>query len=135
MSLSPYLHFDGTCEQALRFYAAVFGDPSPQFMAYDQMPDAPPNGAAGRILHGQVVVAGGLLLASDAPPGMQADPQAGVSISADLPDEARARAAFDRLAEGGEILMPFEATFFSPGFGMVKDRFGTHWMVSISEAA
>lgn len=131
MPLSPYLHFDGTCAEALRFYAKVFGDPAPEIMTFDQMPDAPVDRDGSRVLHGQVKVAGGLLLASDTPPGTPTDPQAGVSISAALPDTASARAAFDRLAEGGAIIMPYGETFFSPGFGMLKDRFGTHWMVSI----
>ena len=38
---------------------------------------------------------------------------------------------FDALAEGGEIQMPFEATFWSPGFGMLADRWGTPWMVNV----
>jgi len=131
MPLSPYLQFDGTCEEALLFYADVFGDPAPELMTFDQVPDGPPDWQSKRILHGQVSVAGGLLLASDTAPGDPADPQAGVSISAALPDDNATRTAFERLAEGGEIVMPYGQTFFSPGFGMVKDRFGTAWMLSI----
>lgn len=41
-----------------------------------------------------------------------------------------ARRIFDALAEGGRVTMPFEATFWSPGFGMAVDRFGTRWMVN-----
>jgi PhnB protein len=50
------------------------------------------------------------------------------------PDLATARARFDRLAEGGAIIDDFKPTFFSPGFGMVKDRFGTHWIISALQA-
>jgi len=135
MSLAPYLHFDGTCAEALAFYADVFGDPAPEIMAFDQAPDAPPDWNSTRVLHGQVKLAGGWLFASDTPPGVPADAQAGVSISAGLPDAEIARTAFERLAEGGEIVMPFGETFFSPAFGMVKDRFGTHWMVMLDPPA
>jgi PhnB protein len=52
-----------------------------------------------------------------------------------MPDPASARAAFDRLAgEGGHVIEAFGPTFFSPGFGMVKDRFGTHWIISAMPA-
>lgn len=46
------------------------------------------------------------------------------------PDIGTASGWFDRLAEGGAVIQPFGPTFFSPGFGMVKDRFGTHWIIS-----
>jgi PhnB protein len=131
MALSPYLHFDGTCAEALRFYADVFGDPAPELMTYDTVPDAPADWASSRILHGQVKIADGMLLASDSPPGEPVEPQAGMSICASLPSADGAKAAFERLAEGGAIIMPFGETFFSPAFGMVKDRFGTHWMVML----
>ena len=39
---------------------------------------------------------------------------------------------FDALAVGGQVTMPFAATFWSPGFGMVTDRFGTPWMVNVA---
>lgn len=139
MALSPYLHFDGTCAAALRFYADVFGDPAPEFMTYDQAPDLPPGApvapppgwGADRVLHGQVKVAGGVLFASDNPPGSPASPQAGVTVSASMPDADTARAAYERLLDGGAVIMPFGETFFSPAFGMLKDRFGTHWMVMV----
>ena len=41
---------------------------------------------------------------------------------------------FDALAQGGQTVMPFAATFWSPGFGMTKDRFGTPWMVNVPAA-
>ena len=57
--------------------------------------------------------------------------QSGVSVAVSRPDEGAARALFDRLAEGGTATMPFGPTFFAKGFGMCRDRFGTHWMVSV----
>ena len=54
-------------------------------------------------------------------------------ISLTLPDEAAARRAFEALAEGGEVRMPLGKTFWSPCFGMLEDRFGLGWMVTIPE--
>ena len=45
--------------------------------------------------------------------------------------EAQARRAFDALSEGGSVQMPLQKTFWSPAYGMVKDRFGVHWMVMV----
>lgn len=131
MSFDPYLHFPGTCAEALAFYADLFGG-RVELMRYADAPDMPPELAGSdRIMHGSVYVGDRALMASDYPPGMAGDAQAAVSIMHETPDLARAKVIFDRLAnEGGAVIMPFEATFWSPGFGMVKDRFGTHWMIS-----
>jgi PhnB protein len=45
------------------------------------------------------------------------------------PSADRARKIFEMLAHGGQVTMPFGKTFWSDGFGMLIDRFGTPWMV------
>ncbi len=44
---------------------------------------------------------------------------------------AEAERRFAALADGGQVQMPLTKTFFSPGFGMVADRFGVSWMVHV----
>lgn len=131
MPTIPYLHFPGTCAEAMDLYADVFGGTDRQAMTYAEMPGAPPDWAASpRLMHAQMTIRGGTLMGSDYPPGMDGDAQAGVAVMQSMPDAATARAAFDRLAEGGAVIDPIRETFFSPAFGMVKDRFGTHWYLS-----
>lgn len=136
MPTIPYLHFQGDCAEALAFYADVFSGTDLRVMRYDEAPGTPPDWTGNpRIIHGQVTIGGGTLMASDFPPGMEGDPQQAVSVMQTMPDVASARAAFDRLAgEGGHVIDGFKETFFSPGFGMVKDRFGTHWIISAHPA-
>lgn len=136
MPTIPYLHFDGTCAQALAFYADVFGGTDVQMMRYADAPgmsDGMKDSA--RIIHGQVTLGSGVLMASDYPPGMAADKQSAVSIMQGVATVAAGQTAFDRLAEGGHVMQPFGPSFFSPGFGMVTDRFGTHWMLSVMPEA
>lgn len=135
MSFEPYLHFQGNCAEAMRFYAEVFGG-EVQMMRYSDAPDLPPEMATSeRVMHASLYVGGRSLMASDFPPGTEGDAQAAVSVYHGVADVDHARAIFWRLAEGGTVIMPFAPTFWSAGFGMVKDRFGTHWMVSGPEAA
>ncbi len=47
--------------------------------------------------------------------------------------EREADRVFDALAQGGKIEMPLEKTFWSPKFGMITDRFGVGWMVSVAQ--
>lgn len=44
----------------------------------------------------------------------------------------KARAVFDALSEQGEVHLPFAQTFWSPGYGVVTDRFGTPWEVNVA---
>ena len=56
----------------------------------------------------------------------------GFSLSLSLPTEAEANQAFAALAAGGQVRMPMTRTFWSPRFGMVTDRFGIGWMVTVA---
>ena len=131
MPTLPYIHFQGACAEALRFYAKVFGGTDLQLMRYAEGPQAPKDWlASDRIMHGQVTIIDGTLMASDYPPGVTGEAQKGFSVMQTAPDAARARQIFDQLATGGAVIDDFKPTFFSPGFGMVQDRFGTHWIIS-----
>lgn len=135
MGFSPYLHFQGNCAEAMAFYAKVFGATDLSMMRYSEAPpDAGMPAGSTRIMHAQMTAGGSPLMASDFPDGMAGDPQQAVTISYDVPTVAEGRALFDRLVAGGAPIMPFAQTFWSPGFGMLKDRFGTHWMISAHAA-
>lgn len=100
-------------------------------MTYSEAPeDVGVSRVSTRIMHATLIVKGGILKGSDFPDGMQGDPQRAVSISFDAPDLETGRALHERLKDGGAEITPFAKTFWSPGFGMVRDRFGTHWMIS-----
>lgn len=132
MPTLPYIHFQGNCAEALTFYASVFGGTNLQLMRYAEGPGAPPHWAdSPRIMHGQVTLGDdGTLMASDYPPGVSGDAQSGFSVMQSAPDVRTAQGMFDRLSQGGTVIDAFKPTFFSPGFGMVRDRFGTHWIIS-----
>jgi PhnB protein len=55
----------------------------------------------------------------------------GFSLSITAPDESEADRLFAALSEDGLVVMPLEKTFWTSKFGMVQDRFGVSWMVSI----
>ncbi len=136
MPTMPYLHFRGDCANALAFYAEVFGGANLQMMRYADGPDAPPAwSGSDRIMHGQVTIGDGTLMASDFPPGAPGEAQAAVSVMQSAPDAATAGRWFTALAKDGAVIQPFGPTFFSSGFGMVKDRFGTHWIIAAGPAS
>lgn len=133
MTIAPYIFFNGDCRAALAFYGAIFGT-TPEIMSAAGMPDdfPVPEDRKDWVMHGMLKVGQGTLMASDNLFGESADMQGcAVQLSFDTANEARA--IFDRLAEGGEITMPWAPTFWSAGFGTLTDRFGTHWMVGCEE--
>jgi PhnB protein len=137
MPVTPYLFFDGRCEEALDFYKQALGAEIGMMMRFKESPEPPQPGCGGvadpaqladKIMHASLHVRGTMLMASD---GMaQGKPKfEGISLSLDAKDEAEAKRLFDALADGGQVQMPLGKTFFAKSFGMVADRFGVGWMV------
>ena len=130
MSVHPYLFFSGDCAEAFTRYQEVFGGDL-QIMTHADLPEgAEPMPGAERhhVMHASLTFGDGLLMGSDDPTG-DGGPKVGVAVAYTAPDEQVAKQTFEALADGGEITMPFAATFWSRGFGACNDRFGVPWMV------
>lgn len=134
MALAPYLFFNGQCRDALTFYGEVFGA-EPVLLDATGMPAEfdVPEARKGWIMHGQVAVEGGTLMASDNTLGTS-EPMAGAALQLTYATAAEAKAVFDRLAEGGAVTMAWAPTFWCAGFGALTDRFGIRWLVGCDEA-
>lgn len=133
MSPITYLQFDGRCAEALNFYAQALGGQVLMMALYSEAPPTAgmPTVPAHWVMHGRVGFPdGGMLMGSDGGP----EPfqgYKGVSLSVGPKDLASGEAVFNALSEGGEVRMPFQPTFWSPGFGTLVDKFGVPWMVNI----
>jgi PhnB protein len=90
-----------------------------------------PPGSENKIMHVSLRVGETTVMASDGRCTGQSDFQ-GFSLSITAVDEADADGKFAALADGGQVQMPLTKTFWSPRFGMVADRFGVGWMVSVT---
>lgn len=137
MQIAPYLMFEGQCREAFTAYESILGGKIVAMMSFAEMPeDARPPGAVdpALIMHACIDLGGQMLMASDAPPGQGDGPQRSVFVSVTLPDIAETERVYAALGEGGRQLMPLAQTFWAPRFGMLVDRFGTHWMVSADAA-
>jgi PhnB protein len=135
LRLSVHLAFDGLCEDAFRFYHQLLGGQLTSMLKYGDSPlaDQTPPHLRDRIIHATLSFGTHELLGADVMP-QDFEPQQGFSVMLNLPDPKHARVVFDSLSVGGKIRMPFQETFWSPGFGVVTDRFGTPWEIN-SEVA
>lgn len=131
MKLSTYLMFDGNCEEAFTHYRKVLGGKIAAMMPYEGTPAEEHTAPEFRkkIIHACLEIEGQLLMASDAPPDRSDGPMKSVSVSVNVPTVDEAERIFKELSEGATIKMPMMETFWSPRFGMLTDRFGTHWMI------
>ncbi len=139
MELTPYLFFNGRCEEAIEFYGKALGANVPLLMRVKDSPVPPPDGkiapgSENKIMHCEVQIGDVHLLASD---GMAAGGPSfkGFSLSLTYADKKKADQAFAALAEQGKVDMPLSETFWSPRFGMVTDRFGVQWMITLPQHA
>jgi PhnB protein len=134
--VQPYLFFNGNCEEAVEFYRKALGAEVEMTMRFSESPDpAPPGmvppGFENKIMHTSFRIGQTTIMASDGCATEKTNFQ-GFSLSLSVPSEADADRAFAALAEGGQVRMPLTKTFWSPRFGMLEDRFGVGWMISVA---
>lgn len=129
MQATPYLHFNGNCQEAFRFYEKVLGGKIEALHTYAQMPPGtPPMAPPDKIMHASLRAGNVHLMGSDAADGYYERPQ-GFRVCLSVPQPEEADRLFAALSPGGQIMMPIQETFFSRRFAMFSDRFGTPWMV------
>ena len=134
--MRPNLNFAGNAADVLAHYQAAFGGEADvrRFAGSPVAAGLPPDWA-DKILYGRLRTPFGEIDVMDAPPGRESEIGGNVAIAIDVDDEQRAARVFAKLAEDGNVLMPFEETFFARKFGMTTDKFGVRWMVSVAPVA
>jgi PhnB protein len=127
MNLYAQLNFGGNCEEAFRFYEKHLGGKITMMMNQGQAPGAP-SGAGKAIIHARMNIGDTVLIANDVPPSVfQKMRSVYVYLSVDSTKEAER--VHKLLAEGGEIYMPMEETFYATRFSQLRDRFGVLWSI------
>jgi PhnB protein len=132
MKMSVHLNFSGNCKDAFDFYQKVFKSENPFSMTYGQAPEGTPvpPGWNDKVMHTSIPLGAGVLMGCDAPPD-RSKPIGGFQVCVEDKDQAEAKRIFEALSEGGNVSLPLTKTFWSPLFGMLTDRFGVGWMVSV----
>lgn len=137
MNIQPYLFFSGRCEEAIEFYRQAIGAEVDMVLHFNESPEPMPpgvlqDGFEAKVMHASFRVGDATILCSDGCDDKTTF--SGFSLTLHVPTEAAADRAFGALAEGGEVQMPLAKTFWSPRYGMVKDKFGISWMVMVPAA-
>jgi PhnB protein len=135
MNLIPYLFFDGTCADAVAFYAEVFGGTIVSLQRWSEMPPNPNYPIAdeqkNRVMHAFVNAKAFSLMASDGTPGNE-QKGGNISLSLNFEDVPEGERLFAALSNGGNVETPLTETFWGAKFGQFTDKFGIDWMFNIT---
>ena len=132
MQINAHLNFNGTCEEAFKFYAQCFGGKIVTMMRYAGTPMAArmPADWQGKVIHAHMTIGDWVIMGADAPPDRYSKPQ-GFTMNVGPKTAEEAERVFAALSDHGSVQMPLQKTFWAERFGMVTDRFGIPWMVNL----
>jgi len=131
--LNPYISFDGNARQAMDFYKSVFGG-SVALNTFGES-GAQDSSNADKIMHSMLETDSGFtLMGADTPPGMEHNPGNNIAVSLSGDDANELRGYWEKLSDGGTVLVALEKQMWGDEFGMCVDQFGVNWMVNISQS-
>ena len=133
MRLDIYVNYRGNCEEAFRFYETHLGGQITGLARHTDQPNpAIPDDWKQKVLHARIEIGSAVLMGADIP---HAEPMRSAYLTLTLDSEREAERIYAVLADGGEIFMKMEKMPFANRFAMLRDRFGTSWMLLHQPAA
>lgn len=126
LKLDVYVNYPGHCREAFEFYAQHLNGNITLMTAHQPPPASFPKEWTNPILHAIVEIGGVLLRGADVP---HAEPMRSVYLTLRLNTAEQAEELYELLSRDGEIFMKMEKTFFANRFAMLRDKFGTSWML------
>lgn len=136
MRFVPYLVANGNGREAVAFYQQAFGAELVALQLFGDMPDHEvSDDMKGRVMHAHLKIGEAELMLSDGSPKQEYVVGNNVSIAVTVNDPAEAKRVFEALADGGDVIMPLNATFWSPAYGQVTDKYGVEWQINTAAPA
>lgn len=130
-TVSPYLNFNGTAAAAIDHYVGAIGATVVSMQRFGDVPGMQcTEDEAKQIMHAALSVGEAQVMLSDTMPGQPVQPGTNTWVALQYADTSVVDAHFARLADGGEVVMPMNDTFWGARFGMLVDRFGIRWMLN-----
>ena len=134
MKLDIYVNYPGHCKEAYQFYEKHLDGNITSMLTHEGQPNAAnvPDNWKDAILHARIEIGDTVLMGADIP---NAEPMRSAYLTLRLNSDKEADRVYELLANGGEIFMKMEETFFASRFAMLRDRFGTSWMILCERAS
>ena len=127
MRLDVYVNYRGTCEEAFQFYQQHLGGRITMIARHDDQPNPSiPADWKNKVLHARIEIANAILMGADIP---SSEPMRSSYLTLTCDREDEAERVYALLIDRGEVFMKMEKTPFANRFAMLRDRFGTSWML------
>jgi len=128
LKLDIYVNYKGNCREAFKFYEKHLGGKILMMSTFKDMPDSSniPEERKNDILHARIEIGDSVLMGADIP---HAEPMRSAYLSLSVDSDEEAERIYGLLSEDGEIFMKMESTFYASRFAMLRDKFGTNWML------
>ena len=126
IALDIYINYPGHCEKAFQFYEKHLGGKITMMTAHQQPPPHFPKEWTKPIIHAIVEIGGTIVRGADVP---NAEPMRSAYLTLRFDTAEKSEQIYALLSSDGEIFMKMDKTFFANRFAMLRDKFGTSWML------
>ncbi|UZJ77782.1 VOC family protein [Fictibacillus sp. KU28468] len=134
VGLYPYLVTNGDGQEAVKFYEKALNAKVLSVQTFGDQPENPeypvPAEAKDRVMNAHLKVGDHDLMLSDTFPGMPYETGDQVTVAITIDSVETSKEVFEKLKEGGQVIMELQETFWSPSYGQLKDKFGVTWQIS-----
>jgi PhnB protein len=133
VTLNPYFSCNGNALEMMEYYHKIL-EGELHTTKFSETEMKVPDDKKDRLVHAELTCPGFSIMAADAPDDRAITKGDNVSLSLQGTDADTLTKVFNELAHDGQITMPLAVQFWGDKFGMLTDKFSTHWMVNIRKA-
>ncbi|MCM3781542.1 VOC family protein [Neobacillus mesonae] len=124
----PYIMLNGNAIEAIEFYKKALNAEVLFKQTFGQAPEniqnTMPIDAKDRVAHSILKIGEFEIFVADTEPDQQTQPGDRLSICITTNEIEESKQIYENLKQGGQVIMPLQEVYFSPAYGMVKDKFG-----------
>jgi PhnB protein len=128
----PYINFQGKAREAMLFYQKALGG-NLDLLTFNPDGAPKPAGPNDAIMHARLESDGAVIMGTDGMAEYPAKVGENIAVALSGEDEAHLTAAFNSLAEGGNVKQGLKVESWGDAFGWLEDKYGVNWMVNINK--
>ncbi|SEM94541.1 VOC family protein [Lihuaxuella thermophila] len=129
--ITTFLMFDGQAEEAMNFYTSLFKN-SGIISITRYGPDE--GGMEGKVVHATFSLNGQVFMCIDSNVKHDFTFTPAMSLYVTCDTEEEIDDLFEKLSQGGGVLMPLASYPFSEKFGWVNDKYGVSWQLNLAKS-
>ncbi len=130
LGVHPYIRTNGNGQEVVKFYENALGAKVIGVQTYGDMPENPEfplsDEMKSLVSHAQLQIGETYLMISDNFPDEPYQIGDQLNVALLFKDAEKVKSIFEKLSDGGEVIMPLQETPWSPAYGQVKDKYNIY---------